>query len=183
MFCGLILYFCLMYFISLVHIEETVTSSLVAFAFMIVPYFIFMKHTLYFCFFQQTYKSSSSQNCSSFIISRCCHWIVSSTVLFTRKDGTVEAIRLGLLLIIESSSTMFTRISVPLDAQLVYPSPMDYPLINTLPRVRPPPPPPFPAIAIRVSGSIPYSSSSIHISTLQHCSFNSFSISCWGSCS
>ena len=46
LFCGLILYFCLMYIISLVHIEETVSSSLFAFVCMVIPYIMLMNHAL-----------------------------------------------------------------------------------------------------------------------------------------
>lgn len=46
MFCGLVLYICLMYFISLVHIEGSIVSSLVALVCMVAPYFMFRIHTL-----------------------------------------------------------------------------------------------------------------------------------------
>lgn len=42
LFCGLVLFFSMMYIISLVHVEETVTSSMIAVLSMILPYFVFM---------------------------------------------------------------------------------------------------------------------------------------------
>ena len=41
-FCGLVLFFTVMYFISMVHVEETVTSSMIAIFSMILPYFAFL---------------------------------------------------------------------------------------------------------------------------------------------
>ena len=62
LFCGLILYFCLMYIISLVHIEETVSSSLFAFVCMVIPYTMLMNHAL----FTVSYKHPNRHplNCS-----------------------------------------------------------------------------------------------------------------------
>ena len=42
LFCGLVLFFTVMYFISKVHVEETVTSSMIAIFSMILPYFAFL---------------------------------------------------------------------------------------------------------------------------------------------
>lgn len=68
------------------------------------------------CFLQTLQSSSELLLSPSFNISRRCHCSVSSTVLFTRKEGTVDASRRGLLLIDASSSIIFTWISVPRDA-------------------------------------------------------------------
>lgn len=38
LFCGLVLYVALMYFISMVHVEETFTSGFVVFFCMLIPY-------------------------------------------------------------------------------------------------------------------------------------------------
>ena len=52
LFCGLVIYINLMYFISIIHIEETVSTTVGAFVVMLIPYFVFLKWgTLYpLCF-------------------------------------------------------------------------------------------------------------------------------------
>lgn len=42
MFCGLVIYVTLMYFISLVHVEETFTSGFVVFFCMLIPYVAYL---------------------------------------------------------------------------------------------------------------------------------------------
>ena len=42
LFCGLVLYVTLMYFISLVHVEESFTSGGVVFLCMLIPYFTYL---------------------------------------------------------------------------------------------------------------------------------------------
>ena len=43
LFCGLVIYINLMYFISIIHIEETVSTTVGAFVVMLIPYFVFLK--------------------------------------------------------------------------------------------------------------------------------------------
>ena len=43
LFCGLVIYTNLMYFISIIHIEETVSTTVGAFVVMLIPYFVFLK--------------------------------------------------------------------------------------------------------------------------------------------
>ena len=42
LFCGLVIYINLMYFISIIHIEENIGTAVAAFVVMLVPYFVYL---------------------------------------------------------------------------------------------------------------------------------------------
>lgn len=60
LFCGLVIYINLMYFISIIHIEETVSTTVGAFVVMLIPYFVFLK-------WGTNCSLCSSNRCESFI--------------------------------------------------------------------------------------------------------------------
>lgn len=42
LYCGLVIYINLMYFISIIHIEENIGTAVAAFVVMLVPYFVYL---------------------------------------------------------------------------------------------------------------------------------------------